>query len=134
MKALIAGLVFVAACATTHAKQSQSPQLASFSMVITSTPNSWAARCDAGCSWRSVSFKCTDACDAILDANGLVTVATPRTEPSPFAFRLAHAINGVQAESQRGTAWQKLTWECGTESCTARIDELGVRGGAPPVT
>jgi hypothetical protein len=134
MKALIAGLVLLAACATTHAKQSPSPQLASFSLVITSTPNSWAARCEAGCSWRTASFKCADACDVAVDANGLTTVATPRTEPTAFAFRLAHGITGLRAESQTGTAWKTLTWECGTASCTARIDELGVSGGAAPQT
>lgn len=134
MKALIAGLVFLAACSTAQVRQSPAPLLASFSMVITSTPNSWAARCDAGCSWRTASFKCADACDVAVDANGISTVATPRTEPTAFSFRLAHGANGLQAESHGGTAWKKLTWQCGTGSCTARIDELGVEGGASPVT
>jgi len=131
MKAFIFALVLLAACTANHSRVSQAPQLASFSMVITSTANSWDARCDVGCSWRTASFKCADACDVDVDANGLATAATPRTEPTAFAFRLAHATNGLQAESRRGTAWQKLTWACGTESCTARIDQVGVRGGAP---
>jgi hypothetical protein len=128
MKVLIAGLILLAACASTRAVQSHSSPLASFSMVVTATPNGWAVRCDSGCNWRAASFKCANACDATVDANGLVTVSTPRTEPTAFSFRLAHTRNGVRANSQTGTAWKTLTWECGAEPCRARIDAQGVSG------
>jgi hypothetical protein len=132
MKALIAGLMLLAGCASTRAVQSHSSPLASFSMVVTATPNGWAVRCDSGCHWRAASFECANACDANVDANGLVTVSTPRTEPTAFSFRLAHTSNGVRANSQTGTAWKTLTWGCGSESCRARINAQGVSRDALP--
>jgi hypothetical protein len=130
MKALIAGLMLLAGCASTPAVQSHSSPLASFSMVVTAIPNGWAVRCDSGCQWRAASFKCADSCEANVDANGLVTVSTPRTEPTAFSFRLAHTSNGVRAKSQIGTAWKTLTWRCGAQACRARIDPQGVSGDA----
>jgi hypothetical protein len=128
MKAFIAGLMLLAGSASTPAVQSHSSPLASFSIVVTAIPNGWAARCDSGCQWRAASFKCADACDANVDANGLVTVSTPRTEPTAFSFRLAHTSDGVRAKSQIGTAWKTLTWSCSAEPCDARIDAHGVSG------
>jgi hypothetical protein len=132
MKALIAGLMLLIGCASTRAVQGHSSPLASFSMVVTAIPNGWAVRCDSGCEWRAASFKCANACDATVDANGLVTVSTPRTEPTAFSFRLAHTSNGVRAKSQTGTAWKSLTWRCSAEPCSARIDAQGVSGAALP--
>src|SRR5687767_6121262 len=130
MKAFVAGLMLLAACARPPVVQSHSSPLASFSMVVTAIPNGWSVSCDSGCQWRAASFKCAGACDANVDANGLVTVATPRTEPTAFSFRLAHTRNGVRAYSQTGTAWKTLAWECGAESCRARIDAQGISGNA----
>jgi hypothetical protein len=130
MKALIASLILFSGCANAPTVQTHSSPLASFSMVVTAIPNGWAVRCDTGCQWRAASFKCANACDANVDANGLVTVSTPRIEPTAFSFRLAHTNSGVLAKSQIGTAWKTLTWRCGAEACRVRIDAQGVSGDA----
>jgi hypothetical protein len=97
-----------------------------FSITVTSTPTGWAAKCDAGCHWTKVSFDCRSTCGAIVDANGLRTLQAPRTEPSPFAFRLDRTDSGFTAVAEQGTAWGSLSWYCRSETCTGRIDASGV--------
>ena len=97
-----------------------------FSVTVTSTPTGWAARCDTGCHWTQGSFNCRAACAAVLDANGMVTSQTVRTEPSDFAFRLERTPTGFSAIAERGTLWRTVSRACRSRSCTGRIDATGV--------
>lgn len=130
--AVAIAIIVLTGCASTRAVQSHSSPLPSFSVVVTTIPNGWAARCDSGCQWRAASFKCATECDANVDANGFVTIWAPRTQPSAFSFRLAHSGNGFRATSQIGTAWRTLNWGCRVESCSARVDAHGVSPDALP--
>lgn len=109
--------------------------VASFAVEVETLPNGWAARCDSGCNWRELAFRCASACDAILDADGLVTVAMPRS-PSAFRFILVRTSDGIEAHSRGGTAWSRLAWSCsstapGTTPCRAVVTGNGV--GALPI-
>jgi hypothetical protein len=97
-------------------------------MVVESTPTGWAARCDKGCRWRELSFGCERACNAVIDANGIVTLATLRPDSAAFGFVVEHTPTGVRATTRGGTIWQGLGWDCGADSCRARVDEYGVSG------
>jgi len=129
MKSVVitAAFVFGAGMATTRAGRPAAP--ANFSVLITATPTGWAARCDSGCHWKEVSFSCPNACPAIVDANGLVTLASPRPDPTPFSIVLHHDRYGAKAESRAGTAWSTLSWDCGESPCQVRVDAFGVGGG-----
>jgi len=99
-----------------------------FSLVLESAANGWAARCDSGCRWHELSFNCRQACGAIIDANGVVTLATPRPESAPFQFTVERSAAGVRATARTGTAWQTLSWDCALDPCRARVDTYGVSG------
>jgi hypothetical protein len=101
---------------------------ATFSLVLESKPGGWAARCDSGCRWREVSFSCERACGAIVDANGLVTLATADLDPSSFRFIVERGDGVVRATARNGTAWDNLTWSCTTDPCRVRVDAYGVSG------
>ena len=108
------------------------PAPANFSLTLESTPNGWAARCDTGCAWRDVSFRCEVACGAVVDANGLVTLATGDLRPSPFRFIVERTGREIRATSSSGAAWDKLTWSCTSDPCRVRVDSYGVSGIARP--
>ena len=97
-----------------------------FSIVLEPTTTGWSAHCDSGCRWQEAAFECPAACDAIVDANGLVTTLSPRPETTSFSFRVEHSANGGRAESRAGTDWKSLSWTCQATPCRARIDRLGV--------
>jgi hypothetical protein len=129
MKALLAvlGLLIVSACV--RSAPIARPHADAFRIVLEATPTGWSAQCEAGCQWRGASFGCATACGAIVDANGLVTLATPRPDSSGFSFVVERAANnGARAYSRGGTAWKTLSWECGASPCRVRIDASGVSG------
>ena len=128
MRLALLGLALVAACFSAKQPVRPAPIANSFSLVVQRIPNGWAAQCDSGCRWKDVSFACARDCAAIVDANGLVTVLTPRTEPTAFSIRLEPTANGVAAESRAGTSWKTLTWECVSSSCPIRLDANGMAG------
>jgi hypothetical protein len=99
-----------------------------FSLVLESTANGWAARCDTGCRWQRLSFGCERACRAVVDANGVATVATPYLDSAAFRFIVERTDHGVRATSRAGTAWQALTWKCQLDPCRARVNTYGVFG------
>jgi len=109
------------------ATPSKTPPPAVFSLILESTSNAWAARCDSGCRWRTLSFRCRQACGAaVVDANGVVTVAAPRPEPTAFGFIAQRTGAGVRARARTGTVWQTLSWGCTLDPCRARVDAYGV--------
>jgi hypothetical protein len=101
---------------------------ASFSLVLESSATGWAARCDTGCHWRHLSFGCEHACGAIIDADGVVTLATPRLDSTSFRFYVRRAGTEIRATARAGTAWKTLTWTCDLDPCRARVDTYGVSG------
>ena len=115
-------LVIGAGTATTATR----PTAQSFSIVLESKPTGWAARCDSGCRWQQLSFGCENACGAIIDANGVVTLASPPLDSAAFRFRVERTPTGVRATAQTGTAWQTLNWSCRLDPCRARVDASGV--------
>src|SRR5262245_28846510 len=76
------------------------PAAPAFSLVLESTATGWAARCDTGCRWQRVSFGCERACGAIIDANGVVTIATPHLDSAAFRFIVERTARGVRATSR----------------------------------
>ncbi|HEV8446393.1 MAG TPA: hypothetical protein VGQ44_06225 [Gemmatimonadaceae bacterium] len=120
-RALVSGiaLVVTSAAATTRAP-------AAFSLVLESTPTGWAARCDSGCRWHELSFNCERACGAIVDANGVVTLATPQLDQAAFRFIVERTAAEVRATARTGTAWKTLSWGCQLDRCRARVDGYGV--------
>jgi hypothetical protein len=125
VRALLAGLSLSASGAVTVTAQKAQPR-ASFSLVLESTRTGWAAQCDSGCRWRQLSFDCRQACGAVIDADGVVTLAAARRDSTAFRFVVEHTPTGVRAIARSGTAWQALSWDCGAESCRARVDQRGV--------
>jgi hypothetical protein len=128
MRLALAALLLVAGCVSGKQALRPAPITSSFSVLVERIPNGWAARCDSGCRWSgaSLSFACRQDCAAVIDANGLVTVLTPRTEPSAFSIRLEPTAKGVAAEGRAGTTWKTLTWECASSSCPVRLDANGM--------
>jgi hypothetical protein len=124
-RALLAGAVLLAGHVALGPVQVRR-QPAVFSIVLESTPTGWAARCDTGCRWHEAAFGCGWACGAVVDANGLVTLATPRPASTPFMFIVEKKSGGVWADSRRGTSWEKLSWSCESGSCRVRLDASGV--------
>jgi hypothetical protein len=124
---LVAGLALFAGSASTTVPERAEP-IASFSLVLESSSTGWAARCDSGCRWTQLSFNCERACGAIIDANGVVTLATQRQDSAAFRFVVEHTPTGAKATTRGGTAWQTLSWDCGVATCRARVNENGVSG------
>jgi hypothetical protein len=105
------------------------PAPAAFSLLLESSADgAWAARCDSGCRWRELSFRCERACGAVIDANGLVTLATAGIDSSSFRFIVERSADEVRATARNGTAWQTLTWSCTLDPCRVRVDAFGVSG------
>jgi hypothetical protein len=127
MKGLLVAAVFAALGGIAVNKPIQrATEPVNFSIVVTTTVNGWAATCDSGCRWKGLSFACASACPAIIDANGLVTLASIRSDSTPFSIVLHHDFHGAQATSRGGTAWTRLAWDCQSFPCRARVDRLGV--------
>src|SRR5262245_42518562 len=111
------------------AAPSKTPPPAVFSLILESTSNAWAARCDSGCRWHALSFHCRQACGAaVVEPNGVVTVATPRPESAAFGFIVQRTGARVRARARTGTVWQTLSWGCTLDPCRARVDAYGVSG------
>jgi hypothetical protein len=123
-RALVASIALIAGAGA--APTIRAP--AAFGLVLESSATGWAARCDSGCRWHQLSFSCERACRAIVDANGLVTVATPHLDSSSFRFIVERTGGEVRATSRAGTAWQTLAWSCTLDPCRARVDAYGVSG------
>ena len=100
-------------------------ETAGFSIVVGYTPTSWTVECEAGCAWKA-SFTCADACDALVDSMGLVTLGEIRPPDPGFQFIMRRTGQGITAQSKGGTNWTALSWGCGSFSCRARITTAGV--------
>lgn len=125
-RALLASIVVAVSTGAVSTPRTRAP--ASFSLVLQSSATSWAARCDTGCHWRHLSFSCDRACGAIIDADGVVTLATPRFDSTSFRFYVRRTGAEVRATARAGTAWKTLTWTCELDPCRARVDTYGVSG------
>jgi hypothetical protein len=121
-------LTTIAVMVSTQARPSPKTPPPAFSLVLESTANGWAARCDTGCRWQRLSFGCERACRAIIDANGVVTAATPYLDSTTFRFIVERTARGVRATSRSGAVWQALTWTCELDPCRARVNTYGVFG------
>jgi len=129
MKSMLVAVAIVALAGMSATKPAGRPaEPVAFSIVLTTTPTGWAAKCDAGCRWKELGFSCATACPAIVDANGVVTLASPRPEPTAFSFTVRHDHNGAQATSRGGTVWTTLGWDCRQSPCEVRVTETGVSG------
>lgn len=127
MKGLLVAAALVAFSGFAVSKPIQrSVPPANFSILLTTTATGWEAQCDSGCRWKGLGFSCATACPATIDANGVVTLASPRPDPTSFSIVVHHDRNGVRATSRGGTAWDTLSWKCSELPCQARIDALGV--------
>jgi hypothetical protein len=105
-----------------------------FSVVIERSGLEWRARCDLGCNWKgaTLAFACKENCDAILDANGLVTTQTERDPKAAFSFTLSADSGRIYAKPRAGTQWRGLSWSCrDKDPCTATVDEHGVLVSGP---
>jgi hypothetical protein len=129
MKATLAALAILVGSVSSGSLTPRQQSVSAFSITLEATPRGWAAHCDSGCRWRglSLSFECAMACPAIVDANGLVTTLTPRSDATAFSFTVAHTTDGVRARSRVGTAWTTLSWGCQASPCRVQIDAMGVR-------
>lgn len=126
MRRLLAvAIVAVSFAVLTAARPLQAPA-GQFSVVLDYTPLGWSANCEAGCGWRTVSFACERACNALVDAQGLVTLATERPSDPRFAFIVERTPDGVRAQSRSGAKWTSLSWGCEAQPCRARITDAGV--------
>jgi len=96
-----------------------------FSIVLGSTATGWSVTCETGCA-ASGGFECRSACNAVVDARGIITVANSRPLDSLFAFVVERTDDGVQARAKWGTKWTTLSWGCDHQPCRARITDAGV--------
>ena len=103
------------------------PSLSSegFSVVVTATEHGWAVDCEKGCSWKG-SFTCDEACLALVDSRGVVTLAEIRGPDPAFQFIVQRDRNVVLARARSGTTWTALSWACVDQPCRARVTEAGV--------
>src|ERR1051325_2402005 len=124
MRARVATFGLIGAVAS--APSTRREPIANFSIVLEATPKGWSARCDMGCGWSELGFACPTACGAIVDQNGLVTLASLRPDSTTFMFLVEHTPNGATAVSRKGTAWVSLSWKCESLPCRARITARGV--------
>jgi len=110
------------------------PTVTSFSVVVTASHAGLGLRCLKGCDWTTLDHACRpDApCWAQVDQSGLVgegTPVPPTTQPGHFRFLITVGGAGFSAQCKAGCAWKSLSYRCGASgSCTATVDEDGVRG------
>src|SRR5262245_45888375 len=122
--AAIAG--FIGATTTQRVPQAVTQGAADrFSVVLDYTATGWSAACEIGCGW-TAGFSCATACNAVVDARGIITLANTRPLDSLFAFAVERTDNGVSARSRWGTRWRSLSWGCEQQPCRARVTESGV--------
>jgi hypothetical protein len=122
-RTLLAGIALVIGVGPATTPTAHAP--AGFSLVLESTRTGWAAHCDSGCHWTTITLSCARSCDATIDANGVGPRAAPFVSPS-FAFKVERTDREVRAIARTGTAWQTLTWTCFLDPCRARVDANGV--------
>jgi hypothetical protein len=99
-----------------------------FSIVLERSANGWAAHCEAGCAWVTVSMAC-GGCDVRLDASGIGPAYPATSAATGFAFVLSADRTGGKARSIQGTRWTTLGWGCLPAACRVRLDETGVGVG-----
>ena len=132
LKELIAVVAMFGAAGHAIAPASDAAPPSGFSVVLEHIPNGWAARCESGCRWGEVAFTCASSCGAIVDANGLVTLASARPDSTAFAFVVEWRGDAIVARARSGTAWTTLRWACGQAPCRARVNEAGVGAVSGP--
>ena len=132
MKKLIVVVSALTVLGTTLAARAPRAEPAAFSLTLEQRPKGWAARCASGCKWSAASFECETACNAIVDSDGLVTLATARHEQPAFSFTVERTADGVLARARHGTAWTTLSWGCVAQPCRGRIDGVGVAVASSP--
>jgi hypothetical protein len=99
-----------------------------FAIVLERSAKGWAAHCETGCAWVSVSMSC-DGCEVRLDANGIGPAYPANPAATGFAFVLSADGTGGKARAIQGTRWTTLGWGCGPGACRVRLDETGVGVG-----
>jgi len=119
----LAALALSATASTSAVTQSAAPTR--FSVVLDHTPTGWWVKCESGCA-ASGGFECRSACNAVVDARGIITVANTRRLDSLFAFVVEWTDGGIQARAKWGTKWTSLSWGCDHQPCRARITDAGV--------
>lgn len=100
--------------------------MASFRIALERTSTGWAARCDSGCAWQSVTYTCRSSCAIVIDEFGVRGAPGKPSEGAAFSFRLAPEAKGWRATDATGTAWRELAKGCALLPCRAVIDEHGV--------
>ena len=105
--------------------------LGHFRLVVERSDSGFVARCEAGCTWKEIAFRCAADCQVLIDANGVALNPKAKLAPSPFAFHLQPTLDGWTAKSVTGTAWITLSYGCATFVCRARVNEFGVSGLGP---
>lgn len=120
---VLAALALSAAASTSAVARSAAPTR--FAVVLDHTSTGWWVKCETGCA-ASGGFECRAACNAVVDARGIITVANTRPLDSLFAFVVAWTDSGIQARAKWGTKWTSLSWGCDHQPCRARITDAGV--------
>jgi hypothetical protein len=117
--------VFAGLGACHHQTISKTTAPVSFSMRIERTDKGIAAQCTQGCLWTSVAADCA-GCVHRIDATGIGPASQVEDPEVSFAFNVQELEGKLVATSIKGTAWTKLSWNCGRALCSAHIDERGV--------
>jgi hypothetical protein len=99
-----------------------------FSLILDhSAPGYWAARCETGCKWQTVSMTCSN-CAVQIDETGIGPSDTRNTNHR-FAFVIRDIDGKWQAKGVSGVHWLDLSYGCSNRTpCRARVDETGVAG------
>lgn len=99
---------------------------ASFRIELQRNADGWAARCDSGCAWESLSYTCKSGCPIVIDEFGVSRASDRRVVGAAFSFRLDPEPNGWRATEPTGTAWREHAKRCAWMPCRAVISEKGV--------
>ena len=140
MRSILALAALALSVAATTAPVAQSAAPTRFSVILDYTPTGWSVTCETGCATArgfASSFgrasaahisglSCRTACNAVVDARGVITLANTRPLDSLFAFVVERTDSGVQAQAKWGTKWTSLSWGCSHQPCRARITDAGV--------
>ena len=125
-------LMSLVALASLLGAHSTSPRAATspapFTMTLAHNGNTWSATCANGCKWDAVSVTCRAECAMIVDARGMRTAASGRSDDDTFAFRVEADGPGWRATTYTGTAWVSIGYRCDIPGCRAAITEFGVSG------
>lgn len=112
------------------AQQHASESNQSFALGLESTPGHLKLTGLAGCAFKELNFTLLTDDDELVSAYGMEKENDQTSKSNPtlanFLIRIQRTAEGIQLERIRGTAWERLSFNCPNQRCIQKISFIGM--------